>query len=1064
MDKDIKVCNKKQTNPHKNIIEYDIFNKDKNYILSLLSIEYGLSFEGEKCVQTDSIAIHKNGASWFVKKFNETKYPNLPPYANFEGIIFALTSHLQGKEKLNAQRAIIDRCTGFSLPTANNLPEKQPKPRQSPKNGLNVEFCELKKDVLDYFAAKGGITKGTLDRYGTKSARKINGYTQYYPSFGWVVGDNTKIKRPKHKEKKYLQTKGKQPYIFGFEQLPTQGETLLICAGETDTLCINEHCNGHGVWAVCLSSENDLTTLNDSLVNELKTRFKRVFIVYDADETGYKYSRELSLKTGFIWVNTALYLVPEKCKDICELWAAMGAEMVRGFVGLATSQHTRINAVETDKFSIDVPFVYRCEFDKYLGEDKPLLFIKELLLIEPKLAIQSPAGTGKSTMLLELCRKGNTKLIIELCKGDKQGKNYIETELGLTKTIIVVPTTSLGEQLQKSFAKSGLVCGFVWGSENSKLCDVEAERNEQTVIVVYDSLPKLSEFITNCFLVVDEFHQIANDYDYRQKSKAKTGEKVIVMHNVWQAIQNAPNVMLLSATPNHLFCSHLTPFFNFALVVGEALTTNKIHTKFIGHSVSKKHIIDYVEENAPKNKGTICVKFNNNTTLTAYHSSDKKRGIVSDHFTSKDKARKQDNRNYISIMETGAPVEKLDKLYYTPLLEAGVSFLFPVSVVAIFDEKSWSRIIQLSTRPRLYENFGVCVNEQVDIYVFFDNKNKDTYTNGQTLAQRWAYYFECAQKECEALNGKGGGTITHRTSIDFRTYCHSKDGVYSVNIPAILHELYLQETRETDIQTLANRIARFDKRFTYEIIDAFTNENADINEALDILKAQKKQAQSEFLTLLSKEPTNTIYAVLRQLKDVDFKAHAKDVLGLPLIDKSAVLAHAQNNALAMQNPDKTRIVKDLVWLVGELGLSLQNAIKEVTYKTKKDIQFDRDRYNLSQAKKTYKEAPEQQSPETRLQLEKHKAICLKFNKILNNIQQGKRKNEFTTSDLAAIANAALNGVCVTFGGKTHKIATPKKLSEKTVIGYLDKFYLLERYQPRFNEHGKQTSLYKIFKK
>lgn len=1047
MDKDIKVCNKKQTNPTKNIIEYDIFNKDKNYILSLLSIEYGLSFEREKCVQTDSIFIHQNNGVWFVKKFNDTKYPNLPLYANFKGLVYALTKHIQnGKERITAQRAIIDRCTGFSLPTANNLPEKQPKPRQSPKNGLNVEFCDLTNEALEYFAAKGGISKQTLKRYGIRSVDRLFGRAEFYPSFGWNVGDNVKVKRPLHPSKKYAQSKGFAPYIFGWEQLPTQGKDLVICAGETDCLCINEHCNSIGVFAICLNTENDKKTITSELASELKSRFKRVFVLYDADSIGVSNSRELAVNFGFIWVNIAVYLGNEKDKDVCNIYANAGASGVVEFIQHATNFHTNIKAVPTDIHSIEVPFVYQLEFTQYLGEKQPLETIKSLLMCESRLAIQSPAGTGKSTMIQALCSPENN------------GKNFVFNALGIDKTIVATPTTAIALQLQKDFEKRGVSCSILYGEILGY--DLEISRLDSLVITTYRSLEKLTEFIPNSLLIIDEFHQIANDYDYTNYEEKETKLTKYVMSEVWDAMQKAPNILLLSATPNYLFCSHFEEFFNYALLVCYPKFTNQIRLNILEHTTSKKYLIDYIEENAPLQGGTICIKYDSNNTLKTYYENDLKRGLLAEHFTSQNRDRKEENDNYNSIMETGKPTQKLDRLYFTTLLEAGVSLKFPIDLVAIFDVKSWSKIVQLATRPRLCEDGGKLVNSVVNVWVFnSQNRKKTTTPNNQTIRERWAKYYTDAIKNVNYFNGTSGGEIDHKTSTDFRNFVMKTGENWAVNVPAILHELFKQETSETELNTLIQRIKRFDNRFEIGFVGEINGaENPHLAGLLEQTKAEKEQGKKELFNLLTSQPTNTIQAICKLSKDKELKATAKTALSLPLVEKEVINELIRANPAAFNTGENNRILRDLVFLVGDGGNDLATAIQKIANQSKKELTIERDTHQRKERIKTYKNNPQDQSSKARLEVEREKAICLKFKYILNNIQKGKRKNEFNASELAKVVNSALDSV--TIDGK--EVRTPKKIGEKAVINYLSQFYEITNKQTR-DKDGKHIYIYSILK-
>lgn len=1013
---------------------YKNLNRDKNNICSLLNESWGLDFDGLRCVQTDSIRLWEKNGVWWVQKFNDTKFQSLPSSANFEGLVFELTKHIEdGKKRLAAQSQIIARCAS-NLPTiAQNTPKHNTNTQTAKKSGLNVEFCDLTNEALDYFSNKGGIKKETLERYETKTVAKLFGRKEYYLSVGWIVGDNIKVKRTKHPSKKYAQSIGKQPYIFGLQQLPTHGETLIVCAGETDCLCINEHGNGAGVWAICLRSENDLNSLTDSQINDLKARFERIYIFYDADKTGYQYGKELALKTGFIWVNSLLF--ESRGNDICEMWQNGWGVLyvVNHFQNLL--KHSRISAVNTDKFSIDVPFVYEVGFNQYLGENNPLNTIKDLLTVEKRLAIQSAAGTGKSTMILELCRETGA------------GGNFVKQRLNLPKTIVAAPTTAIGLQLQKDFEKKGVSVSIIYGEIKGE--DLEVSRHDTLVITTYDSIKHLSEFIPNCLLIIDEFHQIANDYNYRKNA----------MFSIWDNMLKAPNVLLLSATPNHLFCSHLAPFFNFSLVVGVPKVTNQINIRFLEHSVSKKYLNDYTEENAPKG-GTLCVKYDSNTTLETYYKNDKERGLVVEHFTSKERGRKEANDNYNSIMETGEPVEPLERLYFTTLLEAGVSLKFAVSLVAIFDVKSWSKIVQLSTRPRLHQRNGGWVNDVVNVWVFTSkNRKKEPAQNPQTIKERWLYYFTGATANAAYFNGAGLGTIDHTTTTDFKNFCSYKDGVWSVNAPAILHELFKQETSETDLQTLIERITRFDPRFKVEYTGEINaGENADLLAAIEQAKADKEKAQIQLFELLKNEPTNTVHALCKLSKDKELKADVKRVLGLPIADKETINDLVKTNAPAFGTGETNRLLKDLVFMVGDLGDTLQNAIAKIAISSKKELRLERDTHQRKERIKTYKNSPKDQSPKARLEVEREKAICLKFKYILNNIQKGRRKNEFTAIELAKLVNDALGGLVI--DGK--EVSTPKKIGEKAVINYLSQFYEITNKQTR-DKDGKHIYIYGILK-
>lgn len=1029
---------------------FDKCNKEKSYLLSFLQSEFALSFEGKKCAQSGSVHLFENSLGWWVKNFNTAKHTQLPEMANFGGLVYQITNQItDGKERINKQLQIIAACNNQILPTTNvptnnsSTPSKTTPTNNSPKKQpLKVSFVSWAtacgKLTLEYYKKKAGVTIETLDKYGIKPLKShIVGamsrpqmYGGSFFGFGWCVGDNTKIKRPTDKVKIMQGIKGTTPYIFGFEQLPNKGKSLIFCGGEDDALCINQHCNKLGIFAVCLRSENDQTTLIKSLVNELKSRFDTIYVLYDADKAGVKFSRILAQKWGFVWVNIALYLPELSDKDICDIYKNSGISGVVIFAQHCTDFHTNVKAVESDIFSIDVPFAYKLNFNQYLGENLPFEAIKSLLMYESKLSIQSPAGTGKSTV------------IQDLCKPETNGKNFVFNSLGIEKTIVACPTTAIALQLQKDFEKRGVLCGIM--TADTKGIDKDNNRLFGLVVTTYDSLKDMLEFIPSSLLIIDEFHQIANDYDYRNKA----------MSIVWDCMQDAPRVLLLSATPNYLFCSHLADYFNFALLVCYPTLTNQIRLNVLDHKEPKKYLIDYIEENAPST-GTTCIKFDNNTSLSTYLENDLKRAIKSDHFTSGSRNRKEENEHYKGIMQNGKTAFDLDKIYFTTLFEAGVSFNFAVGLVAIFDVKSWSKIIQLSTRPRLHKNsVGEWVNKEIDVWIFNSTGKKSATTvptKGAKVGERWLQYLADAQIQSDKLNAKKKGTIKHKVRTDIDSFSIvDAQGFYVPNVPRILHEIFKEETSETDIPTLIERIVRFDPRFSlatngHREIEVCAN--ADLTYTFELKKEEKELGKVQFLELLKNEPITTLQAVLRLSKDKDFKADAKVCLGLPMVAKEQVLQLTNDNKNAFASNDKTRVVRDLMFLVGEQNKTLQDAIVTVIETDKKVLAKAIDTHQLTQRIRTHKATPSELDQSDKLEIERYKAVIAKFQKLLDNIKQGKRKAQFSAFELAKITNESLAGLKV------------KALTQKGVIEYLDMFYQLERI--RVQKNNDRIYLYRI---
>lgn len=78
-------------------------------------------------------------------------------------------------------------------------------------------------------------------------------------------------------------------------KIPEKGERVVLCSSMKDALCLS--CQLH-IPALCLQGEG--YNLSDTAANELKRRYKKVFICYDTDTPGLMDGKALSEKTGFI--------------------------------------------------------------------------------------------------------------------------------------------------------------------------------------------------------------------------------------------------------------------------------------------------------------------------------------------------------------------------------------------------------------------------------------------------------------------------------------------------------------------------------------------------------------------------------------------------------------------------------------------------------------------------------------------------------------------------------------------------------------------------------------------
>ena len=112
-------------------------------------------------------------------------------------------------------------------------------------------------------------------------------------------------------------------------KLPKKGKTLIITSSRKDALCIWAQT---GIPSICLQSET--TSVNPKVIDELKERFKKIFILYDNDFTkernvgridGMKLAEEFKIEQ---------IEIPEvyKCKDTSDLYHTYGGDTVRKII------------------------------------------------------------------------------------------------------------------------------------------------------------------------------------------------------------------------------------------------------------------------------------------------------------------------------------------------------------------------------------------------------------------------------------------------------------------------------------------------------------------------------------------------------------------------------------------------------------------------------------------------------------------------------------------------------------------------------------------------------------
>lgn len=176
---------------------------------------------------------------------------------------------------------------------------------------FNISINTLKKfnvNSIKYYLCNG-IVKGT--------------YKRENPMYAYKVYNNFKIYRPLADKYTKWRNNLTDYDIQGYEQLPQKGDILFITKSMKDVMCLYEM----GYPAVSPSSES--TFLPKNVLEQLKTRFKRIIILFDRDVAGVKRSRKLSRETGLeaMFINKKF-----KAKDVSDAVKANNFEEIKNWL------------------------------------------------------------------------------------------------------------------------------------------------------------------------------------------------------------------------------------------------------------------------------------------------------------------------------------------------------------------------------------------------------------------------------------------------------------------------------------------------------------------------------------------------------------------------------------------------------------------------------------------------------------------------------------------------------------------------------------------------------------
>ena len=125
-----------------------------------------------------------------------------------------------------------------------------------------------------------------------------------------------KVYQPFNKDGYKWMNKHDRSVISLWTKVPEYGDRICICSSMKDALCL---WSNTGIPALAIQGEG--YGMSDTAINELKRRYKQVYIMLDNDEPGIKDAKTLSERTGFTNVVLPKFIGG---KDISDYHKAVG--------------------------------------------------------------------------------------------------------------------------------------------------------------------------------------------------------------------------------------------------------------------------------------------------------------------------------------------------------------------------------------------------------------------------------------------------------------------------------------------------------------------------------------------------------------------------------------------------------------------------------------------------------------------------------------------------------------------------------------------------------------------
>ena len=231
--------------------------------------------------------------------------------------------------KTNYNDILQDIVAKLNITTDTKLDSsKQYIPSQETVIGVvRQEFTDVDTNYWSQFH----ISTKTLKKFNVNSIKYYlcNGivkgiYKPENPMYAYKVYNNFKVYRPLGDKYTKWRNNLTEYDVQGYEQLPKKGDICIITKSLKDVMCLYEM----GIPAISPSSES--TFIPESVLVDLKKRFKKIIIVFDRDQAGFKNVRKIIKKykdLDFLFINKKF-----KSKDISDAIKNNSYEIIKNWI------------------------------------------------------------------------------------------------------------------------------------------------------------------------------------------------------------------------------------------------------------------------------------------------------------------------------------------------------------------------------------------------------------------------------------------------------------------------------------------------------------------------------------------------------------------------------------------------------------------------------------------------------------------------------------------------------------------------------------------------------------